>query len=119
MDTVENTSKCLKQYWPHTQLQMFDSVAASSSFPQEMLKALNITLLKPGKSLESPQNFWPILLLNIDLKLYVKIIALRLVDMLPTLISPDLPKADKLLMLQEGLSMSFIMLRSQKCLPCF
>lgn len=54
-----------------------------------MLKALIITLPKPGKDPSTPQNFRPLWLLNNDLKLYAKLIALWLVDILPEIIHPD------------------------------
>lgn len=84
-----NTTKNLKPYSPLFLIQVFGSAAASASFSPEMLKALVVALPKPGKEPTSPSNFRPISLLNIDLKLYAKLIALRLVDILPTLIHPD------------------------------
>lgn len=50
------------------------------------MKVLIITLSKPGKEPTSPQNFQPIFLLNLDLKLYANLIASRLITILPTLI---------------------------------
>lgn len=66
---------------------MFNEAASSASFPQEMLKALVITLPKPGKEPTTPQNFCPISPLNT--KLYAKVIANKLFDLLPNLIHPD------------------------------
>lgn len=57
--------------------------AASSSFPQEMLKALVVALPKPGKEPTKPQNFRPISLLN------AKRIASRLMNIIPYLIDPQ------------------------------
>lgn len=54
-----------------------------------MLKALIVNISKPGKEPTIPQHFWPISLLNHDTKLYAKVIANRLVDLLPSLIHPD------------------------------
>lgn len=54
-----------------------------------MLKALIITIPKPGKEPSTPPNFRPISLLNTNLKLYAKLIAHRLADVLPNLIHPD------------------------------
>lgn len=68
---------------------MFNAAASSASFPQEILKALVITLPKPGKEPATPQNFHPISFLNDDTKLYAKMIANRFFDLLPNLIHPD------------------------------
>lgn len=70
-------------------IQIFNTVSASASFPPEMLETLIVTLPKPGKEPNSPSNFRPISLLNIDLILYAKLIASHLVNILPTLIHPD------------------------------
>lgn len=54
-----------------------------------MLKACVVTIPKPGKDHTTPSNFRPILLLNTDIKLYAKILAHRLLPILPLLINPD------------------------------
>lgn len=61
------------QLTPHL-TQLFINTASSSEFATELLNALIIALLKPGKEPISPQNFHPISLLNLDLKMYTKTI---------------------------------------------
>lgn len=69
--------------------QIFNAVTSSSSFPNDMLNAFIVTLPKPGKEPTSPQNFRPISLLYQDPKLYAKVIANCLIDILPELVCPD------------------------------
>lgn len=62
---------------------------SSASFPSEMLKAYVVTIPKPVKEPTCPANFRPISLLNTDVKQYAKILAHRLLPILPSLIKPD------------------------------
>lgn len=70
---------------------MYSSIqpASSGSLPAEMLRALVVTLPKSGKDAIIPQNFRPISLLNMDLKVYAKVIATRMAEVTPSLIAPD------------------------------
>lgn len=70
-------------------VKMYNATTASSPFPSEMLRALIITLPKPEKEPTLPQNFGPISLLNNHLKIYAKLIAHCLIEILPLLIHPD------------------------------
>lgn len=73
---------------PHLHRSL-EAAKNTASFPQEMLMAIIITLPKPGKEPNLPQNFRPISLLNVDVKLYAKLIAHRLMTLLPKLINSD------------------------------
>lgn len=60
--------------------KLFNKAIPSASFPEEMLQAVIVALPKPGKKPDTPQNFRPISLLNNDLKIYAKILAIRLAE---------------------------------------
>lgn len=68
---------------------VYSQAMSSASFPSEMLKAYVVTIPKPGKEPTTPPNFRPMSLLNTDIKLYAKILAHRLLPILPSLINPD------------------------------
>lgn len=73
---------------PHL-LPVLQGAASLGFFPMEMLKAHIVTLPKPGKSPTKPSNFHSIFLLNVDIKIYAKLLAKRLIDIIPALIKPD------------------------------
>lgn len=75
--------KTVRQFLVPQLVKIFGSAAASSSFHPKMLKALIVALPKPGKAPDTPQYFRSIWLLNNDLKIYAKLLATRLVDILP------------------------------------
>lgn len=54
-----------------------------------MLQAIVVTIPKPGKDPSRPENYRPISVLNSDIKVYAKILARRLMDVLPSIVHPD------------------------------
>lgn len=69
--------------------QFCNNAASSSMLAKETLNAIVVTIPKPGKEPTSPQNFHPISLLNLDVRIYAKIIARRLLELMPDLIHLD------------------------------
>lgn len=67
----------------------FNQAMTEGSVPSEMLRAIIVSLPKPGKPSYTPANFRPISLLNSDVKLYSKVLARRLLSILPDLIYTD------------------------------
>lgn len=74
---------------PHL-TKMFNAAVAIKKFPKELLESLIITIPKPGKDPTSTSSYRPISLLHLDLKMYAKILANRLLEITPYLIDPDL-----------------------------
>lgn len=68
---------------------MFSAAESAASFPLEMLVAHIVTLPKPGKEPITPTNFHSISLLILDVKIYSKLLARQVLDILPTLNKPD------------------------------
>lgn len=60
-----------------------------ASFHTESLKALILVITKEDKYFMQCRSYRPISLLNVDLKFFTKILALRLQKQLPTLIHLD------------------------------
>lgn len=65
---------------------VFNKGAETATLPQDMLKAHIVTLPKPGKEPTTPANFRPISLLNLDIKVYAKLLARKLTDIIPFII---------------------------------
>lgn len=68
---------------------MFNSIPSLPHNSRDLLET-HITLIpKPGKDTSQVSNYRPISLLNVDVKLYVKILANRILPLLPNLVSLD------------------------------
>uniref|UniRef100_A0A8C5MF05 Reverse transcriptase domain-containing protein n=1 Tax=Leptobrachium leishanense TaxID=445787 RepID=A0A8C5MF05_9ANUR len=67
----------------------FNDIKNTGIIPPEMLQATVVTLPKPGKPPTHCANFLPISLLNVDAKLYAKLLATRLAPLLPSLIATE------------------------------
>lgn len=85
---TEYYKSCQDMLTPHTNM-LSNLLASTVSFPSEMLRSTIVTLPKPGKAPDCPQNFCSISLLNSDLKIYAKILANRLASITPKLIKTD------------------------------
>uniref|UniRef100_A0A8C5QA48 Reverse transcriptase domain-containing protein n=1 Tax=Leptobrachium leishanense TaxID=445787 RepID=A0A8C5QA48_9ANUR len=72
-----------------TLTKLFNHIKSTGVIPPEMLQATIVTLPKPGKPPTSCANFRPISLLNVDAKLYAKLLASRMAPLLPLLISAE------------------------------
>lgn len=67
----------------------FEEAVESGILPQSMREALLITLLKPGKDPLEPDSYRPLSLINVDAKIYAKLLADRLKYMLPQIALSD------------------------------
>lgn len=70
-------------------VKMYNGLGDSGSFQMESLKALITILPKEGKDPSQCGSYRPISLLNADLKLFSKILAMRLQQYLPSLVHLD------------------------------
>ena len=69
----------------HTLKNAFDL----GSLPRSMYEAVVVVILKPGKDPEKTDSYRPISLLNTDLKILTKVIAMRLSAVVTALVHPD------------------------------
>uniref|UniRef100_A0A8C5P7R3 Reverse transcriptase domain-containing protein n=1 Tax=Leptobrachium leishanense TaxID=445787 RepID=A0A8C5P7R3_9ANUR len=72
-----------------TLTRLFNHIKTTGVIPPEMLQATIVTLPKPGKPPTSCANVRPISLLNVDAKLYAKLLVSRMAPLLPLLISAE------------------------------
>ncbi|XP_053576200.1 olfactory receptor 6F1-like [Bombina bombina] len=68
---------------------LFTDVDQGIVFPESLLGALITVIPKPDKATDLVGNYRPISLINIDMKIYVKILANRLNNIMPKIIHPD------------------------------
>ncbi|KAM9308270.1 uncharacterized protein PAF06_012453 [Gastrophryne carolinensis] len=73
---------------PHL-ARMFNSLKEKSTLNQTSLEAFISMILKPDKDHLNPQNYRPISLLNVDLKILGKVLVSRINEFLGTLIEKD------------------------------
>lgn len=67
----------------------FNALSSSSQVNKDLLEAHITLILKPGKDETLVSNYRPISLLNVDMSIYAKILANRILHFLPKLISLD------------------------------
>lgn len=78
-------SKLLTPHLCHS----FNLIATTASIPVESLQATIATISKAGKPTDDTASYRPISLLNTDTKLYAKLLATRLSDIIPQLVHID------------------------------
>lgn len=81
-----NFKRLIMKPWSH---ELFSHIFKSGSLPSSMNKAYIVLIPKPGKNLELPESYRPISLLQLDIKILAKILAVRLNKVILTLIHPD------------------------------
>lgn len=72
---------------PHL-VTLFHTAASTAAFPSDMLRAHIVTLPKLGKDPTTPANLNPISILDSNVKIYTKLLARCLIDIIPTLVKP-------------------------------
>lgn len=70
-------------------LEVFNSSFKSGRLPTTMTRANIILLLKPGKDPVDPSSYRPISLLQSDVKILAKILAMRVNKVISSIIHPD------------------------------
>lgn len=73
---------------PHL-VTLFEEISESGEMPPTMREALIVAILKPGKPAHECSSFRPLSLLNVDTKLYGKVLANRLAPLVLKLASTE------------------------------
>lgn len=97
--------------------QIFNETAMKGNFPEEMLQATIVTIPKQGKDPDIPTNYRPISLLNSDTKIYERLLARRLSNIVPTLVHPD--QVGFVKGRQAPDTTSLLQLKNPECPLCF
>lgn len=69
--------------------ELFTHIFKSGSLPQSMREAFIVLIPKPGKDPALPESYRPISLLQLDIKILAKVLALRLNKVILNLIHPN------------------------------
>uniref|UniRef100_A0A803TKJ5 Reverse transcriptase domain-containing protein n=1 Tax=Anolis carolinensis TaxID=28377 RepID=A0A803TKJ5_ANOCA len=77
-----------KEVIPNLQI-LYNKIMENKIIPETWKKSEIITILKPNKEETDPNSYRPITLSNVDYKIFMKIIANRLREIMPTLIEED------------------------------
>lgn len=70
-------------------VKLFHALSSDTNFPRDTLKAHISIILKEGKDLSSCGSYRPVSLLNVDLKLFTKILATQLAHQLQSIVHLD------------------------------
>lgn len=70
-------------------LKTFNSLSPSNPLTRAMLEAHIVVISKDGKDSSQTGHYRPISLLNVDIKIFSKILANRLLPLLPSIVSQD------------------------------
>lgn len=70
-------------------LTLYQAIFKANALPESMREAIVVLIPKPGKDPHLPESYRPNLLLQPDVKIVAKILALRLNKVILSLIHPD------------------------------
>lgn len=70
-------------------LKLYNHIFETESLPETLRQAVIIVIPKPGKDPQSPESYRPISLLQADIKILAKILAMHLNNSILSLIHPD------------------------------